>query len=360
MKKFNTGFNNLPNNISVGGLPIYNDDLIQLETNSLLFGVPTLLKGFSVVLSGCLVDELNTSSKTLNLTEGYVLIDDIVYYIPALINQSYPFSIVAGTQTIDTRIFKNGESKDVSISYNYAIKTSFSFTDSSIISPFTQSYPSNLTSQEIYFDPFTAQRSTWVLNNMSKSLNELSFVSNYIFQITKTQTGKNIVGGALQLQELNFSVLKWKWFGYTQISNTAYLRNETNTTTTIGGRTSLTLSKNNIPAHLHNEGTLITDNRLGDLATPQNIVDTDRGGAPSLWSVDNTSIYSLAHNHTITGNTGDGTADGLKTSPTAIALDPLYYSTYFLQYKGFSTYANDLRYGYKFWTDAFRPPYENM
>jgi hypothetical protein len=354
MKLFNRGSNNLPTDISLGGLPLYNDDLVQLESNAYQFGIPSILRGWSVILSGCLVDDLNISTKKLSLTEGYVMINDIVYYIPALTNQSYPFSIIPGSTTIDSRPFQDGTLRDVSVSYNYALKTSFTFNAN-------ENYPTNLGVNEIYFDPFSAQRYEWVTGNMGKSAGEQQITTKTLTSITETQTGKLIVGGALSVIATYGSQLKWKYLGWSPITLGKYLKNIPITSAiTSGGRASFTLGKPNIPTHTHTFTGGATDSKLGTVYTPQKTGDVDRGSGSSTFSLDSQDSYNLSHSHSVTGVIGDGSADGLGASPIAVNLDPVYQGVYNLSWKGWNQMSISRQAGYKFWNASYPPAFNNM
>lgn len=361
MKLFNRDpSTNLPNNISIGGLPLFNDDIIQLETNAIQFGIPSMFKGYSLILSGCLIDDLNITTKKCSITEGIILIDDVIYNIPRLENQTYPFSIIAGAQTIDTRTFQNGEPKDVSIEYFYAIKTSFVF-------DVNANYPNNLTTKEIYFDPFSLQRKEYLLSNQSKGIGELIFTKNSIFNITKTQTGKNIVGGAISCLNAFGNTLKWKYAGYTIFNNgtSQYLKNTLlgQTPVNTGGRTTMMLMIANLPAHSFSfSATTSTDGEHSHYNTYVGDSSLDSGGQFPL-ARQNADIYqgwstlglrpAGNHSHTITGNTNT------LGSSSPINLDPLYTSAYFISYQGLNYLSANSTNGYKFWNTIYTP-FENM
>lgn len=211
-KKYLVGANNLPTDFAIGGLPLFSDDIKQLETNANIWGITSILKGWSVILSGCLVDEVDTDSNTCVVTSGLVLIDDIVYEFNGYTG-TYPFSITPGVQTTDERIFKDGNLKSVAIEYDYAIRTVFTTVAN-------KPYPSDLNYNEIYFDPFCGQRATTVLSNLAKEIGETKILkySTSTYQtsliINRTETNKQIVG-ATKPSRIIGGFLRWGNIGYT-------------------------------------------------------------------------------------------------------------------------------------------------
>jgi hypothetical protein len=349
LKLYNRDSNGFADDTSMlGGLPLYVDDIFLLENNSMLFGLYSMLKGWSCVLSGCLVDNLNTSTKTLSMTEGLILINDLIYYVPAITNQSYPFSFIKGTETIDSRGFQDGNVKDVATSYDYAIKTSFTYIAGN-------NYPTNIISEEIYFDPFTTQRAEYILSNSNKASKELLITESNFFNITKTETGKNIVGGSLSAFTNN--QFRWKYYGYSMIDEHRVLRSSGLTTLVNGGADTLTLKKGNVPAHKQGLGSLVTDSQGISFRIPLYVNDSDRGGGSSLFSLDDQVPKDTTHSHAILGDTGDGTADGLKISPDPITILPAYRSSYFFHWIGYTDTLNSMN-GYQFWNRPIK--YNNM
>lgn len=242
MKKFNKDLSGFPIGFENGGLPVFNDDLLQLETNTTLSGVYSLLRGYSVVLSGCLITNVNTTTKKCDMTEGLVLIDDIIYKVSALTNQTYPFSIQHSSEVDDNRGFKSGDTHTVATTYTYSIRTNFIFGWNQDL------YPNNLTTSEIYFDPFTCQRAEYVLKNLANNKGDISLLNNFILQVNKDELGGNLTGSFLDISTSHN--LKWKYYGYSKITSAGKLAFGGNT---IGqtGSDSLTLNSNNIPAHKH-------------------------------------------------------------------------------------------------------------
>jgi hypothetical protein len=222
-KKFIVGGNGFPTDFSIGGLPIFSDDLKQLETNSQIFGLYGMLKGWSCILSGCLIDELNTTTKTLTMTAGLVLLNDVVYEVPELVNQTYPFSITKGSSVVDTRLFKDGNAKDVAIDYNHNIRTNFTYNDGNGGTQTTPNealgliYPTDISLEEVYFDPFTAQKAEYIIkakNSFERDVHILS--QNTLGQVYQTETLKNIVGNVLSVKfNGQFGeAYRWKYYGF--------------------------------------------------------------------------------------------------------------------------------------------------
>lgn len=344
LKLYNRDANGFTSDLPLGGLPVYSDDLKQLENNSMLFGLYSMLKGWSCILSGCLVDTLNTSTNKLNMTAGLILINDIIYSVPALTNQSYPFSFIKGAETIDTRDFQNGNINDVATSYDYAIKTSFTFVSG-------KTYPSNLTTQEIYFDPFSAQRAEYILSNINKSQHELLISEAPIYTIIKTETGKNIVGGSLSANAN--SQWRWKYYGYAMNNEQRYLRSAGNAgTLTNGGADTITILRGNVPKHSHGVGSLANSIILSDTLTitPASLVNNTAsggilaatatagdGGGGSITSYFYSHPQTITVTHpqpTISGFSEDGTAAGLGATPISIL--PIYRTSYHFHWVGYT------------------------
>jgi hypothetical protein len=221
-------------------------------------------------------------------------------------------------------------------------------------------YPDNLGRKEIYFDPFTPQRAEYVINNLSKGYKEMRHISANNLTVSKTESGQNIIGGSITVISGN-QFLKWKYFGYLRpmIGFNRYLRNTLipQQAGQTGGSSSLTLGKNNIPAHVHNQGSLVTNEALSNYNNrpiPQRVNDSDRGGGGSLFSLDSFDVYHLGHTHTLTGFTGSGTEDALKTIPDPISIEPSYYNTNFYEWQGYTENDYDSfgqRISYMFWNN---------
>ena len=244
MKKYNRDLNKKTADFPDGGLPVYADDLQQIESNSNISNVYSILKGYSVILSGCLVTNINTITKKCDVSTGLVLIDDIVYIVDALINQTYPFSIQNGDTEDDVRGFEDNNFYTVATTYNYSIRTNFVFNDILDI------YPSNLSTKEIYFDPFTSQRSEYVLNNLSKRKGECFLKNNTIGNITKDEAGNFITGTDISWN-LGNDILKYAYYGYKVIENNGGSLNLSSTIGSLTGSDNKLLSETNLPPHQH-------------------------------------------------------------------------------------------------------------
>lgn len=263
---FNKGTNGFTSDISLGGLPIFTEDIQNIQTNyTELYGLVSLLKGSSCILRGCLIDDLNVAAGTCSITEGVVLLEDTIYYIPAQ-STSYPFAITKGAETNDTRIFKDGSIRDVAIAHSYAITTSFTYPAGD---DFFTEYPDNISlNSAIYFNPFTHQKAEYILNNRTKGLLEIRQMVNNISNITKTETGKSIVGGVLSAvhpkQVLSFNntykqYLRWKYAGWFTNDAGNFIKAASNSSLIdfFGGKFKtfgadfVTLNSNNLPAHNH-------------------------------------------------------------------------------------------------------------
>lgn len=245
---YNRDSNQQISQLPVGGMPIFLDDLQNMEQNTLSYGVSSLLNGWSCIISGCLVDNLDVSSKTLDLTSGYFMIDNIVYYTHGFTGQTYPFSFIPGAVTSEDRIFKDGNTKTIGSNYDYAITTSFS--------NYQNGYPQEVydNPKQIYYDPFTAQKSEYILRNLSNGYLETRN-SRQPFTIGNTETGNNITGGLLNQTALG----KWQWFGYvTNTFDNSYTRNAGGSDPSSGG--SNIISNSNLPRHIHGAGTLLAAN----------------------------------------------------------------------------------------------------
>lgn len=347
--------NGFTSKFSIGGLPVFADDIQNLETASKLFGLFAMLKGMDCVLSGCLVDELNITTNKVTLTEGYILIDDIVYYFEGVKDQTYPFAIKAGTQEVDTRVFKNDIDRDVAISYNYTIVTT------------NVEIPNS-----IFFDPFTYQKAEYIISNRAKISNEFKIFNGENLHVEKTETGKNIVGydnyynePKLQyrhiiINQFGFTeeVGRWQLHGYVfdnffsdynipYISN-GYRSNERPNDLT----NSITLKNTDLPQHTHdfnnNLGSVVFDQNSGShshqvktnrfqLATGSNTAlayTLDTGVYFGFPSIDN-GIYKQdgAHQHNLSGTTGNITN---QTTQTKIDIRQQgvvhFYASYYSDY----------------------------
>jgi len=101
--------------IADGGIPINATDLASMQD---LAQVPLqeALKGVaaSMVLSGCIVSNVNTTAQTCTISAGYVFLNDAVMRFPSYTG-TYPFYIVEGTPAIEQREFEDNVAKDAFI-----------------------------------------------------------------------------------------------------------------------------------------------------------------------------------------------------------------------------------------------------
>lgn len=350
---------NQNNEIEIGGSPIFINELTNLQTASEMLGAFAIYKGFSCVLSGMLVNKLNTSTNRVWLTEGYFLINDKVYYFEGnsldSIGMIYPFAFVKGQETTETRNFKSGQPKDFATSYEYTIKRNFTYTNS------TDNYPSDLSSEMIYFDPFTAQRKEFIDFNLSLGSNELRTINSKINLITKTETGNDIIGSALSAINSDNS-LKWKYYGYEIVDKDYSIRitnNFTKVGTTLGNDLSV-LTKENLPKHTHRSGNLICDfagehsHKIG-LGIGDPVFDARVEFAQNEAGEAITSDSAGKHKHNLTGETEDGTLDLLNS--TSFSNIPFSKNYLGIEWKGYK-HNTGVYTTYKFWNRELK--YSNM
>jgi len=247
MKKYNKDNKNITVGFSDGGMPLLLNDLLQLETNTYLSGITSVLRGFSCVLQGCIISNVNTTTKKLDISEGLVMIDDIIYNTTAITNQTYPFSFVHGNVIPDTRGFKVGGYKDVGNTYEYSVKTSFTWSDIVDIYPI-------LTTSEIYFDPFTAQKASYILNNLGKQKGECIIKNISTTTILKDETNQNLVGTVNWLPDT--LVPKYAYYGYHILTETGKLTMN-NSIGSLSGSDNISLTEGQIPQHYHTSDGLI-------------------------------------------------------------------------------------------------------
>lgn len=325
-KKYLVGGNGLPTDFSIGGLPLFSDDIKQLETNAQIFGLYSMLRGWAVILSGCHVSNVDTDSSTCDISEGLVLLDDVVYQFNGLIGQTYPFSIKKGAEIIDTRVFRDGNSKDVGIEYEYTIRTSFLYPNGSPNSD--QPYPNDIIGgEEIFFDPFTAQRSEYVLKNLGHVIGEFkmgNWTTNNVLKTTD-DFGNNIIGSQ-ELRNFTLSGLgRWSNLGWVQNNTTSQnIRlSSLSQGAQIGGKANneVTLGRNNLPPHKHNRGDYVTteDGAHVHNFTVSGDLNLDSGSIypllrqnPDIDIADTPAGMTTEglHTHTLQGHSGDGSHIG--------------------------------------------------
>lgn len=361
-KLFNTEADGFTSEFSLGGLPIFTEDLQMMQDNSTeLFGMLSLLKGWSCVVRGCLVDEINTSANTVKVLPGTVLLNDKMYHFNGY-EGTYPFSIVPGSEVIDTRIFKDGDSVDVATTYTTGIRTNFSFGIAS--STLESVMPTDLTDTEIYFDPFTAQKASTILKNLDISQNEIKPIARTSI-ISFSETGRGIVGPTLNWLVGGIEG-RWLHLGWSSMvqSDDFTMRNAGfggNTPGTTAGANDIRLIESNIPKHVHGKGSLGTsgndgahEHRLTGGASTQNGEGWATAGDNGTQSIGNSRAQTTLseHGHTIEGSTGNGT--NLKN--TADRINVRGHSLYcnMMSWKGYNTIESF----YKFNTGII--PYTNM
>jgi hypothetical protein len=326
------------NNFPVGGVPLYNNDVKALENTSKMYGSWARLRNFNCIIDGCLVDELNTTTKTVKITEGHFIINGIVYFTEEF-TTTYPFELIQGTEVADTRVFKNGDVNDVAIEFSHTIKTTgFStYNEPNSASVLTNIKPTNITG--IFFDPFTNQRLEYIERNIMARIGytELLTVSPTA-PITKTQTDKSVVGTALidcDYQDRG----RWWNYGWQVSAATGNLLRINNTSIGLpSGSNEIILTTENLPpllvssnthahqftnaysAHQANIGGGITfDYKTSKLGANLNLVE-----APATLNIDSDNHpYAFldltdnhTHSHTLVG------ADGFPLQKKPITINP--------------------------------------
>lgn len=183
--------NFLPTSLPNGGFPIFLNDVYNLQN----YEYQNSNREFNGVLSGCLVDTLNTTTKTLTLTDGIIQIDGIQVFIPSA-SYEYPFAFTITGSTVN-RTFNDSSQKTIGIDYSVVVRTSFSY--NALSGETTFAYPNDYTTgttvSEIYFDPFTCQRlenyQKWKQMFDGESVMVARFASN---TIDLTETGNAYTG----------------------------------------------------------------------------------------------------------------------------------------------------------------------
>lgn len=355
--------NGLPEPISIGGLPYFAEDIEALQANSTTFNLNAMLAGWSVIISGCEVDEVNVGTKQIKVLPGIVQLatdqGDIKYYFEGY-EGTYPFSIIPGTIEPDDRRFFDNVMRNVGEDYNYATRTSFNVLNA-------EGYPTDLSYNEIYFDPFTDQRAEYVIQNMGKGKGEMiqSWITDNDLTTEYTETHRSIVGGSISSLTTSgnfykgnyFSFLDWGRFNTIERVLVNGRAGELDRLT--GGNEEVILQNRQIPRHdhelgddggtstalgtagihAHSSGTYQTDTHDGHTHSipagggssgprAEISVDTSGGG------YNKTSGLGGAHSHDVQGSSGDagnhthsflsgsktggGSISGLKDNPTPI------------------------------------------
>ena len=331
-KLFNQASDGFMSEVSLGGLPIFTEDLQMMQDNSTeLYGMLSLLKGWACIVRGCLVDEVNINSNTIKVLPGVVILNDKLYDFPGY-EGAYPFSIVpVGPTDIDTRIFKDGNAVDVATSYGTGIRTNF--TAGSNDGTLNGTMPTDLSTNEIYFNPYTAQKAEYIIANkavMRQEMKQLWKGSTF----TKTETGRDMVGGSLDFIVGN--KCRWKYLGWSnfEAAGQFVLRNKGNSqgARSQDGSNSIRLTKDNLPEHQHSEETGYGGSLLAtDLNSEHSHTVTWSNGQPTkaqsserfkygandqaanITSSTNAVVDGGSHSHFISGKTGkrDETWGGL-------------------------------------------------
>ena len=328
---FNRDANGDTSQIPLGGLPIYHSEIINIQDNIQNYGLTSILAGYTCILGGCYVDAVNTTAKTVKVTPGTVLIKDVVVEFPGY-EGPYPFAIQLVETDIDSRAFKVGTTFDVGKEYSTSIRTNFNYGTPG--STLQSVMPTDLSGYEIFFDPFTAQRSDYIISNNARGYNDI--IPKYRnSSVTRTETGRSIVGPALNFVVGNGEA-RWKYFGFSNYQSTTdfVMRNggtEGGNPGTIGGSNNARLGTQHLPRHQHTEaegynGSLVTydgDNNSYNgshshkLVNDQGAIDTGaefgsekvRGGDGAIVNgsefrkITGTD-YSGKHKHGIAGKTG--------------------------------------------------------
>ena len=177
MKLFNSSFNN-------GGLPVFNNDLNTLQDTSIQFGITSMFPNVSMILSGCRVTDCNIDTLTMSISAGKVLIGGIIYDIPAITNQSFPFSITNNPSTIvpDDRSYQTGGIHNVANDYSDGWKIS------------TDIYNDSYINGGIEFNPFPFQRIEFIqeaLNHLTEPKLFLRYFKDR--KITMCESGNSII-----------------------------------------------------------------------------------------------------------------------------------------------------------------------
>ena len=114
----------LTNPLPAGGFPLENEDLLTLQEvprvalNAALAGL-----GTHYVLSGCVVDDLDPDISICYVTPGYLFIDGQVRYFAGNYGGTYPFYVMADTDSVSQKTFEDGNAKNAAVSLRTRIVT---------------------------------------------------------------------------------------------------------------------------------------------------------------------------------------------------------------------------------------------
>jgi len=233
MEIFNAGADKFSIGFEEGGVPYYNTDVLNSQDNAQLWGIPSIYRDYNMVLSGCLVDEVNITDGTIKITEGFVLYQNLVFRVSNY-DGSYPVQIQINDPIVEQRDFKSGETHDATLVYTSQWTTS-------ITTPTSNNYP-------IIFKPFCDQRIENYNENIGKVLGEIREVMVTRNVRTKTDTTKTIQGGTLTIPQCGI------FAGWEQVVDarvTVPANNSTYVLADTFGDWARTLLTNNLPEHQH-------------------------------------------------------------------------------------------------------------
>lgn len=357
--------NGLTLGIPLGGMPLFTDDLQLLQDATQIYGLTGLLKGWSCVLRGCYVDSVNVSSKTVTITDGIVLINDIVYVFQGVVDMPYPFSIIKGAEVVSSRVFEDSAVRDITVTHSTGIRNSFTF---GVASTSLESImPVDLTEEEIYFDPFTAQRAESVLANLA---NPRGFVRPLAVNsvVTKSETNKTFIGGTLNYLTGDGEG-RWKHFGWKSFNGEEdfILRNSGSGAPAPGikgGSDTSTLTVLNMAEHTHGSGDIKTldDGEHGHTwldGAPSRIKGAREGDPQAGSGIDvvnhtgtDVDSNSGSHIHETEGETDNGTGLNATGAPFSVKNFSLHVN--YMNWLGYSEHQSF----YKFNTGVL--PISNM
>lgn len=348
MEIFNAGADKFSIGFEEGGVPYYNTDVLNSQDNAQLWGLPSMYRNYNMVLSGCLVDELNLSNSTIKIKSGFVLIQNLVYKVPAY-EGVFPVELKVADPIVEQRDFKSGETHDATLKYTISWVTNLS--------------TGTATNFPIQFKPFCNQRVENYNENMGKVKGEIREVMVTKNTRSKTDTGKTIVGGAVSLSEAGV------FAGWEQVVDARVtVATDNSQFTPLGlsyGNRNVLLTKFNLPphqheltngvnsstalsspinGHTHGKGTLDTvdggshthkfshsgDNQLDHQSkypNARNYPDvympwSDMGMLPSGnhgHDITGSTANAGSHQHTLSGNTGLGTYMSSNQMPVSIS-----------------------------------------
>jgi len=266
-------FNNSADRVAIGfengGVVMYNHDLhllqdIGLNSQLAIYG------NYNIILSGMLVDTLDVLNGQITITEGYAIIDKLIYKIPAY-SGNYPVMLKANPTTENVREYKNGDSHTTTISYSVSY--------SNIIQTEIAG------KRQIVFSPFTANRVEYIQKNMSMLAGETRDMRWDSTLRTTTDTNNIISNGSISLIDGNGDGL-FSLEGYHKISDErvqvgAY--ESTSIGSLVGSNTHI-LSTDELPSHRHELSTengdanIYLDNQHSHLYRGHRTVDQNNVG----------------------------------------------------------------------------------